>query len=239
MARRSSGNLQGAWFLLLLSCFAWMQAQKIKHNTKINTLNDAVAATLNYKDATVTGFDLMQEEDHNYVVVTAKGINEADEKVEFVAAKYETDIEKYNSLLDSSEYITDTMSLQDYTDIVIDKLLDVVETAKLVGKAERSDITYTNEGDGQILTVSAPKVEGDQAYYYIVSLHEGVNEKGDTGLITHVDKVSFKLTKEIEKDPSVIFTLGTKGATIEAMEHKFAQFDTQNMEMKVHNQFNR
>ena len=213
--------------------------QNVKHDNKVRHLNNAVAKSLNYKNATVTGFDLLEEDNHNYVVVTAKGKNELGEKVEYVAAKYETEAELYNQLLKRAESVRDGARLDDYSNVVLDKLLEVVENAKLVGKVERADITYTNEGEGQIMNVSAPKIEGNTAYYYIVSLHEGVNEKGETGLVTHIDKVSFELTKEIEKDPSVMFTLGTKGATIEALGHRFVEFDTQNINITINNSVKR
>ena len=43
----------------------------------------------------------------------------------------------------------------------------------------------------------------------------------------------------MEKDPSMIFTLGTDGARIEAMGHEFMHFDTRNIDIKVNNSINR
>ncbi len=242
MARR--GNLDGgvigtSTLCVLLACFAWNSVQNNLKHSAIRSLDNAVTKDLNYKDASVTGFDLYEQEAHKYVVVTAKGKNEVGEKVEFVAAKYETDEERFNALLKYVNSVDNTVSIEKCSRQLAEKLLDVVEHAKFIGKVERKDVTYTNEGEGQITNVSTPKVEGNEAYYYIVSLHEGVNEKGETGLITQIDKVSFKLTKEIEKDPSKIFTLGTEGAHIEAMGHQFMNFDTKGLDIKVNNNINK
>ena len=111
MARR--GNLDGgligtSTLCVLLACFAWNSVQNNLKHSAIRSLDNAVTKDLNYKDASVTGFDLYEQEAHKYVVVTAKGKNEVGENPILILDDVFSDLLRLNMKLmkkDSTLYL--------------------------------------------------------------------------------------------------------------------------------------
>ena len=206
--------------LVLIAPFAGM------HINDINKLGNKLGEDTGYKSVQVTGFNPIEEEGHYYVTVTGKGSKEVNSGVnsEFVKCMYETDETRFNELVEKIKSESVYNGNLAYSVEVLGNLLDIVNNGKLVAVSTRDDITYSNEGEygTQILDVSQPKIEGNVAHYYVVSLQEGVNENGEPGYYTVVDKVHFTVTKEIEKDPSIIFTMGKDNAYIETVGRKFS-----------------
>jgi hypothetical protein len=205
-------------------------ATMIKHLKDNSDFQKKVSSDLGYSSVSVTGFNAYQEDDHYYLslVGNAKGNVETDDNCEYFMCEYETDQNRYNSLMETikGESIYDGDLVRSAH--VIDNLLDIVTNGKLINKKERMDITYSNEGEKgtRILDVTKAKIEGNIAYYYIVSTQEGINENGEEGYYTVIDKVCFNVTKEIEKDPSVIFTKGRDDAYIETVGRKFNVYNS-------------
>lgn len=196
-----------------------------EHGKQMDQLEHKLGEDTGYADVKVTGFNPSKEDGHFYLTVTGVGANDnvTGENCEFIKCLYETDEKRFNELVEIIKLESAYGEELAYSVSVVDNLLDIVSNGKLLGVNKREDITYAKEGESdiQILDVSKPKIEGNVAYYYIVTMQEGVNEKGEPGYYTSVDKVHFTVTKEIEKDPSIIFKMGKDDAYVETVATKF------------------
>ena len=244
MARRNywgspEGTFTTSCFLVLAACYLFSKVHGATSRSTINKyeqLNEGIANDLGFKSVEVVSLDAHQlENEEPYVVLTGTGVKKSGEKVEYVACKYSTDEGTFKDLLESIKDIEDLDITVEEAEDLLDVLVDVVEKGQLLNHKEKADITYSKEGVSQILGVSQVRVDGNRVYYYVASLDEGTNEKGETGLITTIDKISFELTEELRNDPSLVYSMGDKGAKIETVGQKFRELDTQNYRVIVNN----
>ena len=193
-------------------------------------LNQTIAATMEYKSVDATYFDWASNNDEEFIFkFTGTAMNMNDEKIDFFSCSYSVSEQQYYDVL---TYIEQN-NIEDLdTKGLLEKLNGIIKEAEVVKAKENSTITTSsNEDNRVILNVSKAKVKGDKVTYYVCYAKEAKDEKGNIGLTTVLDEVSYDLTEELAKNPNGVFSLKAEDAKVEILESSFTPIKLYNAQV--------
>ena len=226
-----AASLVGAGAVVLLTAAGVagiiMDGNKVKEYK--SELNQTIAATMEYKSVDATYFDWFNNNDEEFIFkFTGNAINNNDEKIDFFSCSYSVSEQQYYDVL---RYIEQN-NIEDLdTKGLLKKLNGIIKEAEVVKAKENPTITTSaNEDNRVILNVSKAKVNGDKVTYYVCYAKEDKDEKGNLGLTTTIDEVSYDLTEELTNNPNGVFALKAEDAKVKILKSSFAPIKSYNVQ---------
>lgn len=189
-------------------------------------LNNLVANQIEAKSVDISYFDWTEQDNNYFFKFTGSAVTLDNKNVDFFSSKYSVNEKEYYDIL---KYI-DANEIKDLdkSSELLKKITKIITNAELVSNLLKENIAtsaYEKTSSKIILNVSKAKAEDDCIAYYVCYTEAVKNDDGKIGLLTHLNKVSFAKSADLEKYPSKVFSLENDKADVKEIKSNFTELN--------------